>query len=238
MSPDTILLQFLTELWRQKLTFDVEQSCGRAAACRAACLAVVLALVCRSGANNRQHGAPRTELSIVYKVKVEFRQTSQALILCEQCSCAYIIAPDLVMLGYWISSTQWARLAVHRRSLGTWSWLTPLGARWQSWAPLWRQQPGQPLHTKKGLATTHTNARARTCRTRLWTFRQDWVKYSVNEQQPQSKQPEQTHGLNRRASDDGAKKKWNSLKVFSKTSCQQHQNHTILKTFITILLLR
>ncbi len=43
-------------------------------------------------------------------------------------------------------------------------------------------------------------------RATLWTFRQDWVKYSVNEPKPQSKQPEQIHRLNPSVSDDQAKK--------------------------------
>lgn len=48
-----------------KLTFDIQHSCGRAAACRAGRHAAVLALVSRSGISNRQHRTIRTDLNIV-----------------------------------------------------------------------------------------------------------------------------------------------------------------------------
>lgn len=52
-----------------KLTLDVQHGGGRAAACRVAGYAAVLALVSRSGVCNRQHGAPGTYFNIFYEEK-------------------------------------------------------------------------------------------------------------------------------------------------------------------------
>lgn len=60
----------------EMLTFDVERCCGWAAACRVAGRAAVLALVSRSGVQNCQHWAIRTDLNIGYKGK---RQNSVTL---------------------------------------------------------------------------------------------------------------------------------------------------------------
>lgn len=93
-----------------------------------------------------------------------------------------------------------------------------------------RSLTGHCTDTERAVNATHTCKNTRMYSATLWTFRQDWVKYSVNEHQPQSKQPEQIHRLNRGASDDKAKKDKHFMK-FSQRSVKDIVPETNVQIF-------